>query len=500
MRSSRRKGTRRRSCGISSGEGQAGAGREEPLEFVDKTLNGCQREAAAMALRAREVSLIHGPPGTGKTTVLAEIIRQAVRRGQRVLAGAPSNIAVDNILEKLLPESCPGSTALRLVRLGHPARMLEGLRRANLRWLAAEDEQAVQVQDLDTRRERLIRRMERSGGRSMRFEERRGAVEEVRALWREARALESAIERRIVLSAQVVLATHGGLARSLLRGRFDLVVLDEASQAVEPLSWVALLHGGKAVFAGDSMQLPPTLYSKEAAPELGVTLFDRLKERLPQSLQCLLRVQYRMHEAIMDFPSRRFYEGRLQADDSVRAHTACELPGVAKTDLTCVPFIFVDTSGTGYEESLDEALQSRENEGEALLAKRIVDSLLESGLRPSPSFPRRAQVRKLRSSCAWRGGDRHRRRLQGREKEATVVSWLFQFKRRGRFLRHAPHERGAHAPPPPHRFGRRLHARQPPLLSCLLDHAEKAGACRSAWGGPTPLGKSLDFQEGRVLV
>ncbi len=476
---------------ILEGGARAELGENEPIEFVDKTLNGFQREAAAMALSAREAALIHGPPGTGKTTVLAEIIRQAVRRGQRVLAGAPSNIAVDNILEKLLPESCPGSTALRLVRLGHPARMIEGLRRANLRWQAAEDEQASQVQDLDTRRERLIRRMERSGGRSMRSEERRGAQEEARSLWREARALESAIERRIVLSAQVVLATHGGLSRSLLRGRFDLVVLDEASQAVEPLSWVALLHGGKAVFAGDSMQLPPTLYSKEAAPELGVTLFDRLKDRLPRSLQCLLRVQYRMHEAIMDFPSRRFYEGRLQADDSVRAHKVCELPGVAQTDLTSVPFVFVDTSGTGYEESLDETLQSRENEGEALLAKRIVESLLEAGLRPSALAvlsPYRAQVRKLRSLLRVEGLEIGTvDGFQGREKEATVVS-LVRSNSKGEVGFLSDTRRMNVALTRARRLlivlgdGSTLAGH--PFYRAFIDHAEKAGACRSAWEWP----------------
>lgn len=473
---------------ILMGGAMAEPGEEEEAEFADGSLNEFQRKAVRMALAARQVALIHGPPGTGKTTVLAEIIRQAVRRGQRVLAGAPSNIAVDNILEKLLPESCPGSSSLRLVRLGHPARMLEGLRRANLRWLAAEDEQAGQVQDLDTRRERLVRRMERSGGRSMPPEERRRTQEEARGLWREARALESAIERRIVLSAQVVLSTHGGLSRSLLKGRFDLVVLDEASQAVEPLSWVALLRGEKAVFAGDSMQLPPTLYSKEAAPELGVTVFDRLKERLPASLQCLLRVQYRMHEAIMEFPSRRFYEGRLRADESVRGHRACELPGAVETDLTSVPFVFVDTSGTGYEERLDESLQSRENEGEAALAKRIVTDLLEAGLRPSALAvlsPYRAQVRRLKSLLRVEGLEIGTiDGFQGREKEATVVS-LVRSNDKGEVGFLADTRRMNVALTRARRLlivlGDGSTLASHPFYRAFLEHAEKAGACRSAW-------------------
>ena len=127
------------------------------------------------------------------------------------------------------------------------------------------------------------------------------------------------------------------------------------------------------------MQLPPTIYSQEAAEQgLSTTIFDRLKDILPGNLQTLLRVQYRMHETIMRFSSEQFYEGKLIAHESVAAHTAAELPQVEATDLTSTPLTFVDTAGAGYSESWNELLESRENLGEAKLAHET--TLVERGV------------------------------------------------------------------------------------------------------------------------
>ncbi|MFA6029102.1 MAG: AAA domain-containing protein [Elusimicrobiota bacterium] len=397
-------------------------GVERPVEFLDRTLNEWQRRAVVSALKAGDVALIHGPPGTGKTTTLVEVIRQAARRGDRVLATAPSNVAVDNMLERLLPDLDAG---LRVVRLGHPAKTLESLRRANLRVIAAADPQHHQAETLLGERERLLKRLARQGRRGVPPEERGRALFEVRRLEREARELELAIARRLVLSAQVVLCTHGGISRRWLPGDFDLIALDEASQATEPLSWIPLLRGRKAVFAGDSMQLPPTLRSREAAPELGRTLFDRLKDLLPDTMQTLLREQYRMNERLMEFPSREFYGGALIAHPSVSGHLASDLPRVKESELTGQPLVFIDTAGTGWEEGFDELLQSRENEGEAGLAARIVAELQEAGLRARDIgllSPYVAQVRRLRALVKPPVEVGTVDGFQGREKEAVVVS------------------------------------------------------------------------------
>jgi superfamily I DNA and/or RNA helicase len=389
--------------------------------FFNPDLNEYQRDAVKSALAADDVALVHGPPGTGKTTVLVEIIRQHVSRGERVLATAPSNIAVDNILEKLL------DTGLRVVRLGHPARTLESLRHGNLAVQTEADPVFEQVRDLDAQRERLIHRKARNGRASLGYDERQAREREVGRLWREARDLEFEIQRRIVASANVVLATHAGISKRHVRGDFDLVALDEASQATEPLSWVPLTMAKKAVFAGDANQLPPTIYSKEAADSgLAVTLFDRLKELLPPSAQTLLRVQYRMHESIMKFPSEQFYEGKLIAHESVAAHTADELPGVQSTPLTSKPVTYVDTAGAGFDEAWNDLLESRENKGEAQLAVKILHELLAAGVKPRDAAiltPYVAQA-KLLKTLARIGGleigsvDG----FQGREKEAVIVS------------------------------------------------------------------------------
>ena len=406
------------------GETSPTKSRAPKVIFFNAKLNEFQQDAVKSALAADDVALVHGPPGTGKTTVLVEIIRQHVARGDRVLATAPSNIAVDNILEKLL------DTGLRVVRLGHPARTLEALRHGNLALQTEQDPVYERVRELDQEREKLIRRKSSRARRErgqLGYDERHSREREVGRLWREARDIEFEIQRRIVSSAHIVLATHAGISKRHVKGDFDLVALDEASQASEPLSWVPLTLAKKAVFAGDAHQLPPTIYSKEAAEGgLAVTLFDRLKDILPKNVQTLLRVQYRMHESIMKFPSEQFYEGKLIAHDSVAKHTADELPGVAATALTSNPVTFIDTAGAGYDETWNDMLESRENKGEAELAVKILHELLGSGMKPKDVAiltPYVAQAKLLKTMARMPGLEIGSvDGFQGREKEAVILS------------------------------------------------------------------------------
>ncbi|OVE77797.1 hypothetical protein BVX98_01875 [bacterium F11] len=393
-----------------------------PITIYNKELNQYQIEAVQKCFSTADTAIIHGPPGTGKTTVLIEVIRQAVSQGYRVLASAPSNIAVDNMVEKLLSES------YRLVRLGHPARVLEPLHHVTLSALQEEHEGQEEIQEMDEERHRLITQMRRKKerGRGIRYREIEEMQAQIDELWKAARNHEFAIRRQIIRQAQVVLATHGGIGPQLSKEKFDLVVMDEASQATEPLSWIPITHGKKVVFAGDSCQLPPTIYSREAAENgLSTTLFERLKDLLPNKLQTLLRYQYRMNNVIMEFSSQQFYEGKLIADKTVASHTANQMEGVKESGLTKNPLYFIDTAGTGFEETWNELLESRENEGEAELIQKILSGLRFSGVAASKIAiltPYVAQVKRLRLLCR----EKHLEigsidSFQGREKEIILL-------------------------------------------------------------------------------
>ncbi|MBI2069511.1 MAG: AAA family ATPase [Elusimicrobia bacterium] len=382
-------------------------GKPAKVNFLNESLNEFQRRAVETALGAPEVAIIHGPPGTGKTTVLVEIIRQAVQQKLRILAGAPSNIAVDNILEKLL------ACKIRAVRLGHPARISEALRHATLDALIAHDPVQNDVRKMRQEFDRMNKRDTPRG--------------DLFRLKKEIRAMEKDIFRSVLRSAQVVLSTHGGLNLNMFRENFDLVVLDEASQSTEPLSWIPLVKAKKAILAGDVCQLPPTIYSQEAAREgLAVTLLERLKTTLPKGLQALLRVQYRMHEAIMGFSSQQFYEGKLIADESVKTHLLSDLPNTEASELTTQPLIYIDTAGAGFEETWNELLESRENKGEADLAVRLYQKLRLSGVEANQIAvitPYVAQVRLIKSLLKEPGLEiASIDAFQGREKEAIILS------------------------------------------------------------------------------
>ncbi len=393
------------------------------IELVNQRLNEFQVEAVKDSLAAGEVAIIHGPPGTGKTTVLVEIILQLVKERKRVLASAPSNISVDNMVEKMLPYD------LRIVRVGHPARVMEALHHVTLAAQQQEHTGQREIKMMDDERHRLINQLRRrqDRGDGLTNSERNEARRYIEQLWKGARDQEFAIRREIIRNAQVVLTTHGSVGGQLAKERFDVIVMDEASQAAEPLSWVPLTLGKKAIFAGDSNQLPPTLYSQEAAEAgLSTTLFDRLKKNLPETHQSLLRIQYRMHETIMGFSSKQFYEDKLIADPSVKNHKMTDIKGVKKSDLLKPALRFIDTAGTGYEEEWNELLESRENEGEAQLVVKIINKLLETGIQRNHIgvlSPYVAQVKKLRLALPNREMEIGSiDSFQGREKEVIVLS------------------------------------------------------------------------------
>lgn len=388
-----------------------------PSPLAGGDLDRSQARAVELFLSAEDVTLIHGPPGTGKTTTLVECIRQAGLRGERILACAGTNVAVDNLVEKL------AAAHLRVVRIGHPARLLPSVLEHSLEALVARADSARVTNDIRRELDRAHRRLHRSRDR----QERRSRRAELRDLVRELRHAERRAVQEVIRGADVVLSTAVGAAESSLAGEdFDLVVLDEASQTIEPASWIPLLKARRALLAGDHRQLPPTIVSPKAEKGgLGYTLFERLLD--PASSR-RLTIQYRMHERIMEWSSREFYDGELEAAPAVRSHRLVDLPGVAETPETTAAAMLIDTAGCDLEEEEEAAGTSRENAGEAEVVVAHIERLVEAGV-PSGDLavisPYLAQVRRLRRAVHPHWPDIEVDTVdgfQGREKEAVVIS------------------------------------------------------------------------------
>ncbi len=404
------------------GQRQPEFGVDPAIGALDSSLNEVQLDAVQFALSARDVGLIHGPPGTGKTTTVVEVIRQAIRRGRKVLACAPSNLAVDNIFERLL------NFRERAVRLGHPARVLPELREHTLDLLVERHRDVRLARKLVKQAMSLFREAGRQRRTAPKPGERKQLRDDARSLLADARKMEQQAAEGILDSAAVICATTTGIDSQLLGPRrFDLVVIDEACQSTEPGCWIPLLRGDRLVLAGDHCQLPPTVVSQEAVAEgFGTSLFERLVNHYGPDIARRLTVQYRMHQAIMDFSSRELYDGQLEAHASVREHRLCDLAGVAASRITEWPLEFIDTAGAGYDEELEPDGESRLNRQEAELVARKVRELVDAGLAArdiAVISPYGAQVRLLREQLDVPGLEIDSvDGFQGREKEAVVIS------------------------------------------------------------------------------
>jgi ATP-dependent RNA/DNA helicase IGHMBP2 len=417
---------------------------------LDGALDDRQRAAVDAALRAGDIALIHGPPGTGKTRTLVEVVRQRVGRGERVLCAAPSNTAVDNLGVRL------AGAGLRAVRLGHPARVSPAL--------AALTLDAQVDADGATR----LAREWRDRARQLRKTAlgKRGA--EARALWQEARALDrdaarelANAERAILERADVVLTTCVGCDHVLLGDTvFDCVVVDEATQAPDPLLLVALQRARVCVLAGDPHQLGPVITGGPITEAtLGSTIFERLAAAGTigpaitgaitgavtgagaSAAAVMLELQHRMHVQIMTFPSRTMYDERLRAAPAVASHTLDEL-AVTPDPLRPGPLWLIDTAGKDWTEERTElapggALGSAPayqldpstfNAGNAERVAAEARRLLSRGLPPTEIAiiaAYSAQARRLRELLrAERAAGLEIGTVdgfQGREKEAVIV-------------------------------------------------------------------------------
>ncbi|KAH9302031.1 hypothetical protein KI387_013614, partial [Taxus chinensis] len=254
---------------------------------------------------------------------------------------------------------------VKLVRLGHPARLLPQVLESAL------DSQVLKADNNalanDVRKEmkvmnnKLLKAKDRNSRRDIR--------KELRKLGKEERQRQQQAVTDVLKNSDVILTTlTGALSRQLEGMTFDLVIIDEAAQALEVACWIAILKGSRCILAGDHLQLPPTVQSIEAEKKgLGRTLFARLADLYGSEVMAMLTVQYRMHRLIMDWSSQELYDSKIEAHLSVSAHTLYDLDGVQKTSSTEPTLILVDIAGCDMEEKKDDE-DSTMNEGEAMVA------------------------------------------------------------------------------------------------------------------------------------
>ena len=339
----------------------------KPVSF----LNDSQNEALRQVMASLEVAVIHGPPGTGKTTTLVQAIKMLAeqQRSKTILVCAPSNAATDLLTERL------AAIHLHVTRVGNVSRVDEDLLQYTLdSQLAAHPEakhiKRVRIEAAQARR--AANRFRRTFGHEERSE-RRNLLDEAKSLAAWARELEDKLVEEVLSNSQVICCTLTGAANPLIRSRkFEVVVIDEAAQALEAATWIPIRLAQRVVLAGDPLQLPPTIKSIKAQREgLNITLLEKCINRFEPQNVALLRTQYRMNEVIMGFSNQYFYENQLFAAESVAKQTL----GWGRK-----PMLFIDTVGCGFEEERTAEQQSRYNSGEFGIIREHLYKLQETYL------------------------------------------------------------------------------------------------------------------------
>ena len=388
----------------------------DPIRFP--WLNSVQEQAVNKVLRAKDVAIVHGPPGTGKTTTLVEAIYETLRRENQVLVCAQSNMAVDWISEQLVDRG------VNVLRIGNPTKVNDKMLSFTYERRFADHPDYPQLWSI----RETIRKLRQN--RNRRRDE--GFHQKVERLKSRATELEIRINAQLFGEARVIASTLTGSANRLLSGqKFGTLFIDEAAQALEPACWIAIRKASRVILAGDHCQLPPTVKSIAALRGgLDTTLMERIVKQKPETVT-LLKTQYRMNEQIMRFSSDWFYGGMIEAAPQVRFRGILDLDN---------PMTWIDTSAVaGKEEFVGESF-GRINRAEADMTLDVLQEyftrigkarVLEERIDVGVISPYRAQVQLLRRLIRKKEFFKPYRGLisvntvdgfQGQERDVIVIS------------------------------------------------------------------------------
>jgi len=354
----------------------------EPVSFP--WLNPTQEQAVNRVLRAKDVSIVHGPPGTGKTTTLVEAIHETLRRENQVLVCAQSNMAVDWISERLVDRG------VSVLRIGNPTRVNDKMLSFTYERRFADHPDYAQLWSIREAIRKLRKSREKHSSDNFH--------QKIERLKSRATELECRINTDVFNEARVIACTLAGSASCVLTGqKFGTLFIDEAAQALEAACWIAIRKASRVVFAGDHCQLPPTVKSRPALyGGLGITLMERIVKIKPDVVT-LLTVQYRMNERIMKFSSDWFYGGKVVSAPQIRHR------GILDYDN---PMTWIDTSeADGKEEFVGETF-GRINRVEAEMTLNVLEKylqkigksrILDERIDVGVISPYRAQVQFLRN-------------------------------------------------------------------------------------------------------
>jgi len=377
--------------------------------YQNHLLNESQNKAVQHLLNPKnKTTIIHGPPGTGKTTTIVASILELIKQGKKIIVCAPTNTAVDNVVLKFL------SKQVKCCRIGNLIKIDAVLEDSTLDSLAQNDSDFKLVQQLKKQAEQLRKKafkFKRNFGKDE-YVERKQLKQELKQIRFDIKKLQKGIYQNVLEKSDVICGTFiGVLTENFNNIEFDYIFVDEAAQAIEPAIWSIAQLAPNLVLAGDQFQLPPFVHSKKAI-ELGLNvsiLEQAQKVKFPSQL---LKTQYRMNQKIMNFPNTYFYGKKLIADDIVKNWTL-------NSDIF-EPIEFIDTAGCGFEEVKDELTNGIRNPEEAnILVKRLAEIKMDA-ISIGVISPYRHQVDELKTIYSFNVNTIDS--FQGQERDVIFIS------------------------------------------------------------------------------